>query len=132
MQTSNRQIYTFLGAATISSLYVYSVQNHGVARQIPERADAGKLLENFYYEVATPLLRDVEFRYSRGIQTNSLSSREFSNYFNGSELVVVGKLLPNLRYGTLRSYAYGSTSNRDLTLTSRGDILVIIFICSGF
>ena len=89
------------------------------------RADAGEHLENFYYEVATPLLRDIEFRYSRGIEPNSLSDRTFSNYFNGSELTVVGKLLPNLPYDSLNSYVYGRTTNDPVTLRGHGDIQVI-------
>ncbi|XP_063952458.1 uncharacterized protein LOC129255898 [Lytechinus pictus] len=101
-----------------------SLQNHGIARRIPERADAGEHLENFYYEVATPLLRDIEFRYSRGIEPNSLSDRTFSNYFNGSELTVVGKLLPNSPYDTLNSYVYGRTTNDPVTLRGHGNIQV--------
>ncbi|XP_071509557.1 uncharacterized protein [Diadema antillarum] len=99
-----------------------ALQNHGVARRIPERADARELLENFYLEVATPLLHDVEFRYSRGVMPNTLSERAFPNYFNGSELLVVGRLNPDLPYNTLNSYVYARTASDDVTLRSRGNI----------
>ena len=89
-----------------------ALNNHGVARRIPERADASILLEGFYEEVATPLLYDVQFYYSDGVVPNTLSDRFFSNYFNGSEIVVVGKLDENrLSNHVLRSFIYGKTSN---------------------
>lgn len=99
-------------------------QNHGVARKIPATADASLLLEGFYEEVASPLLYDIEFRYSDGIEPQSLSEISFANYFNGSELVVVGKLLPNLRDNILESTVYAKTATENLRLTSSGNIRV--------
>ncbi|XP_071817702.1 uncharacterized protein [Apostichopus japonicus] len=99
-----------------------ALQNHGVARKIPATADASLLLEGFYEEVASPLLYDIEFRYSDGIEPQSLSEISFANYFNGSELVVVGKLLESIRESVLESTVYSKTATENLRLTSTGSI----------
>ena len=111
-----------------------ALNNHGVARRIPERADASMLLEGFYEEVATPLLYDVQFYYSNGVVPNTLSERFFPNYFNGSEIVVVGKLDENrLSNHVLRSIIYGKTSNSSevsLALdTSTAVSIVLAILC---
>lgn len=95
-----------------------------MARKIPATADASLLLEGFYEEVASPLLYDIEFRYSDGIEPQSLSEISFANYFNGSELVVVGKLLESIRESVLESTVYSKTATENLRLTSTGSIRV--------
>ncbi|XP_033646860.1 uncharacterized protein LOC117306366 isoform X1 [Asterias rubens] len=96
-----------------------ALNNHGVARRIPERADASMLLEGFYEEVATPLLYDVQFYYSEGVVPNTLSERFFPNYFNGSEIVVVGKLdETRLSSHVLRSFVYGKTASEEISLAT--------------
>lgn len=49
-------------------------------------------LQGFYDEVATPLLTDVTMVYAGG---SNLTQTNFSQYYNGSEIVVVGELTDN-------------------------------------
>uniref|UniRef100_UPI0009B4938F inter-alpha-trypsin inhibitor heavy chain H3-like n=1 Tax=Monopterus albus TaxID=43700 RepID=UPI0009B4938F len=69
-----------------------SLQNNGVARRIYEDSDANLQLKGFYEEVATPLLTDVTMIYTGGI---NLTKTNFSQYYNGSEIVVAGQITDN-------------------------------------
>ena len=48
-------------------------------------------LKGFYNEVASPLLSEVHFNYPENT-VNSLTGRYFKQFFNGSEIVVAGRL----------------------------------------
>lgn len=48
--------------------------------------------QGFYEEVATPLLTDVAMIYMGG---TNLTKTNFSQYYNGSEIVVAGQILDN-------------------------------------
>ncbi|KAF3856303.1 hypothetical protein F7725_017026 [Dissostichus mawsoni] len=48
--------------------------------------------QGFYEEVATPLLIDVTMSYNGG---TNLTQTEFSQYYNGSEIVVAGQITDN-------------------------------------
>ncbi|KAM4741484.1 inter-alpha-trypsin inhibitor heavy chain H3-like [Anableps anableps] len=69
-----------------------SLQNNGVARRIYEDSNADLQLKGFYDEVATPLLTDVTMIYIGG---TNLTQTNFSQYYNGSEIVVAGEILDN-------------------------------------
>uniref|UniRef100_A0A4W6EY02 Inter-alpha-trypsin inhibitor heavy chain 3b, tandem duplicate 1 n=1 Tax=Lates calcarifer TaxID=8187 RepID=A0A4W6EY02_LATCA len=69
-----------------------SLQNSGVARRIYEDSDADLQLKGFYEEVATPLLTDVTMIYIGG---TNLTQTNFSQYYNGSEIVVAGQITDN-------------------------------------
>nr|XP_033483127.1 inter-alpha-trypsin inhibitor heavy chain H3-like isoform X1 [Epinephelus lanceolatus] len=69
-----------------------SLQNNGVARRIYEDSDADLQLKGFYEEVATPLLTDVTMIYLGG---TNLTQTNFSQYYNGSEIVVAGQITDN-------------------------------------
>ncbi|KAG7495283.1 hypothetical protein JOB18_046890 [Solea senegalensis] len=69
-----------------------SLQNNGVARRIYEDSDADLQLKGFYEEVATPLLTDVTMVYMGG---TNLTQTNFSQYYNGSEIVVAGLITDN-------------------------------------
>ncbi|XP_035488863.1 inter-alpha-trypsin inhibitor heavy chain H3 isoform X1 [Scophthalmus maximus] len=73
-------------------LETMSLQNNGVARRIYEDTDADLQLKGFYEEVATPLLTDVAMIYMGG---TNLTKTNFSQYYNGSEIVVAGQILDN-------------------------------------
>lgn len=47
--------------------------------------------KGFYDEVASPLLSDVDFKYPENA-VNSLTNNNFKQLFNGSEIVVAGRL----------------------------------------
>uniref|UniRef100_M4ARP8 Inter-alpha-trypsin inhibitor heavy chain H3-like n=1 Tax=Xiphophorus maculatus TaxID=8083 RepID=M4ARP8_XIPMA len=69
-----------------------SLQNNGVARRIYEDSDADLQLKGFYDEVATPLLTDITMIYVGG---TNLTKTNFSQYYNGSEIVVAGEIIDN-------------------------------------
>uniref|UniRef100_I3JKH3 Inter-alpha-trypsin inhibitor heavy chain H3 n=1 Tax=Oreochromis niloticus TaxID=8128 RepID=I3JKH3_ORENI len=69
-----------------------SLQNKGVARRIYVDSDADLQLKGFYEEVATPLLTDVTMIYVGG---TNLTQTNFSQYYNGSEIVVAGQITDN-------------------------------------
>ncbi|KAG8447787.1 hypothetical protein GDO86_015046 [Hymenochirus boettgeri] len=68
-----------------------SLENRGIARRIYEYSDATLQLKGFYDEIASPLLFDIELTYL-GDSAQNVTQTLFPNYFEGSELVVTGKL----------------------------------------
>ncbi|XP_056128891.1 inter-alpha-trypsin inhibitor heavy chain H3-like isoform X2 [Lampris incognitus] len=78
--------YTFLD--------VMAKQNKGLARRIYEGSDATLQLQGFYEEVASPLLLDVDLRYPDNT-VDFLTTNHFSQLFNGSEIVVAGRMADN-------------------------------------
>ncbi|XP_008318550.1 inter-alpha-trypsin inhibitor heavy chain H3-like isoform X1 [Cynoglossus semilaevis] len=77
-----------------SFLDVMSKQNKGIARRIFEASDAALQLQGFYDEIASPLLSEVELRYPDNA-VDSLTKNHFNHLFNGSEIVVAGRLTDN-------------------------------------
>ncbi|XP_062258267.1 inter-alpha-trypsin inhibitor heavy chain H3-like isoform X2 [Platichthys flesus] len=73
-------------------LKTMSLQNDGVARRIYDDSDADIQLRGFYVEVATPLLTDVTMIYLGG---TNLTQTNFSQYYDGSEIVVAGQITDN-------------------------------------
>ncbi|XP_052329774.1 inter-alpha-trypsin inhibitor heavy chain H3-like isoform X2 [Oncorhynchus keta] len=69
-----------------------ALENSGVGRRIYEDSDADLQLQGFYEEVATPLLTDVQMVYVGGA---NLTQTNFSQYYNGSEIVVSGQITDN-------------------------------------
>eukprot|EP00095_Tigriopus_kingsejongensis_P007343 maker-scaffold589_size129586-snap-gene-0.49 protein:Tk07343 transcript:maker-scaffold589_size129586-snap-gene-0.49-mRNA-1 annotation:"inter-alpha-trypsin inhibitor heavy chain h4-like" len=80
-------------SADFQLLKTLSLQNNGFARKIYVAADASLQLEGFYKEVSSPILRNVNFTYQTDeVLANSLTSTNFHTYYQGSEMVVAGKL----------------------------------------
>ncbi|XP_064821780.1 inter-alpha-trypsin inhibitor heavy chain H3-like isoform X3 [Oncorhynchus masou masou] len=69
-----------------------ALENGGVGRRIYTDSDAALQLQGFYEEVATPLLTDVQMVYLGG---TNLTQTNFSQYYNGSEIVVAGQIPDN-------------------------------------
>ncbi|KAG7319218.1 hypothetical protein KOW79_017692 [Hemibagrus wyckioides] len=72
-------------------LDVMAKQNNGLARRIYEGSDAVLQLQGFYDEISSILLSDVNFHYPEN-SVNSVTSSYFKQLFNGSEIVVAGRL----------------------------------------
>ncbi|XP_074054312.1 inter-alpha-trypsin inhibitor heavy chain H4-like [Macrotis lagotis] len=68
-----------------------ALENGGVARRIYEDSDADLQLQDFYQEVANPLLTMVEFQYMNNA-VELITQDDFRVFFKGSEFVVAGKL----------------------------------------
>ncbi|XP_034029263.1 inter-alpha-trypsin inhibitor heavy chain H3 isoform X2 [Thalassophryne amazonica] len=72
-----------------------ALENRGVARMVYEEADAALQLKGFYDEVASPLLSDIQLSYLDD-QAFDVTRSLFPNYFQGSELVVTGRVKPRV------------------------------------
>uniref|UniRef100_A0A8C4HT13 Inter-alpha-trypsin inhibitor heavy chain H3 n=1 Tax=Dicentrarchus labrax TaxID=13489 RepID=A0A8C4HT13_DICLA len=79
-----------------SFLDVLCRQNKGLARRIFEGSDATLQLQGFYDEVSSPLLLDVDLRYPDNA-VDHLTKNHYSQLFNGSEIVVSGRLINDFR-----------------------------------
>lgn len=77
-----------------SFLDVMCRENKGLARRIFEGSDAAVQLQGFYEEVSSPLLLEVQMRYPDNA-VESLTKNQYSQLFNGSEIVVSGRLTNN-------------------------------------
>ncbi|XP_065201331.1 inter-alpha-trypsin inhibitor heavy chain H3-like isoform X3 [Planococcus citri] len=87
-----------------------SLSNSGFARNIYVASDTHLQLKNFYKEVASPLLSNVSFDYVAGqISNETLTKSVFNNLFNGSELVVAGRLAGGAK--TINGNLTGQSSN---------------------
>ncbi|XP_061641728.1 inter-alpha-trypsin inhibitor heavy chain H3-like isoform X1 [Phyllopteryx taeniolatus] len=75
-------------------LNVLSQENKGLARRIFEASDAALQLKGFYEEISSPLLSEVNLRYPDNA-VDLLTTNHFSQLFNGSEIVVAGRLMDN-------------------------------------
>ncbi|XP_017343506.1 inter-alpha-trypsin inhibitor heavy chain H6 isoform X2 [Ictalurus punctatus] len=73
-----------------------ALENRGIARMVYEDADAALQLKGFYDEVASPLLSDIQLSYLDD-QAYDVTRALFPNYFQGSELVVTGKIKPDIQ-----------------------------------
>uniref|UniRef100_A0A3B3Z7L6 Uncharacterized protein n=1 Tax=Periophthalmus magnuspinnatus TaxID=409849 RepID=A0A3B3Z7L6_9GOBI len=67
-----------------------ALENCGMMRRIGEEADASAMLK-FYDEIGTPLLSDIRINYTED-SVQYVTQHLFTNYFNGSEIVIAGKL----------------------------------------
>nr|XP_019579846.1 PREDICTED: inter-alpha-trypsin inhibitor heavy chain H4 isoform X2 [Rhinolophus sinicus] len=68
-----------------------ALDNGGLARRIYEDSDSAVQLQDFYQEVANPLLTAVAFEYPSNA-VEEVTQDNFHLLFKGSEMVVAGKL----------------------------------------
>ncbi|XP_047597876.1 inter-alpha-trypsin inhibitor heavy chain H5 isoform X1 [Lutra lutra] len=91
-----------------------SLENCGLTRRVLEEDDAGSQLIGFYDEIRTPLLSDIRVDYPPAVvewATRTL----FPNYFNGSEIVIAGKLADS-KAGQLHVEVTASNSKKFVIL----------------
>ncbi|XP_072137036.1 inter-alpha-trypsin inhibitor heavy chain H3-like isoform X1 [Mobula birostris] len=97
-----------------SFLEKLALGNNGIARRIYEDSDATLQLQGFYDEVANPLLLDIELQYP-GNAISELTQTSFRQYYNGSEIVVCGRI-SDRSLETLTTDIVAQTGNEKLTL----------------
>ena len=103
-------------------LTALSAENEGTARRIYQDKDAASQLEGFFDEISTPLLLRIRFEYPETLvnekRTTALS---FAHYYNGSELVVSGKLKEGVssRMMSMNIRGYDGKKNITYSPTSR-------------
>nr|CAD7203629.1 unnamed protein product [Timema douglasi] len=89
-----------------------SLRNSGFARKIYEASDAAIQLQDFYRQVASPLLADVSFNYTESqVEEGSVSKTHFNTLFLGSEFVVTGKLKSTELTGGLTARSPNGTTS---------------------
>ncbi|XP_078065932.1 inter-alpha-trypsin inhibitor heavy chain H3-like isoform X2 [Mustelus asterias] len=97
-----------------SFLEKMALENDGVARRIYEDSDAPLQLQGFYDEVANPLLLDIKLQYPENA-ISDLTQVNFKQYYDGSEIVVAGKISDN-NLDFLIAEVFAQTANEQLTL----------------
>ncbi|NWI51770.1 ITIH4 inhibitor, partial [Calyptomena viridis] len=96
-----------------------ALSNGGIARRIYENADAALQLQGFYQEVATPILMKIEMQYPENA-IEGLTKNNFKLFFEGSEIVVSGKISNELDLLPVEIKAQSHTS--DLTLKEEANV----------
>ncbi|XP_026217406.1 inter-alpha-trypsin inhibitor heavy chain H5 [Anabas testudineus] len=91
-----------------------ALENCGMMRRIHEEADASTMLKGFYDEIGTPLLSDIRINYTED-SVQYVTQHLFTNYFNGSEIVIAGKLT-NHSAESLHIQVTASNSDKSITL----------------
>ncbi|XP_039726970.1 inter-alpha-trypsin inhibitor heavy chain H2 [Pteropus medius] len=91
-----------------------SNDNRGMAQRIYGNQDTSSQLKQFYNQVSTPLLRNVQFNYPHTSATD-VTQNSFHNYFRGSEIVVAGKFDPE-KSEQLQSIITATSANTELVL----------------
>ncbi|ESO88337.1 hypothetical protein LOTGIDRAFT_126343 [Lottia gigantea] len=97
-------------------------ENNGFSRPIYEDEDATEQLVDIYNEIKDPFLLDVKVNYdSKYVELNSTTNNKFYQYFNGTEIVVAGKLKKSgvLPADTVLVQGLSKDGNLDLKMTSR-------------
>ncbi|XP_051483171.1 inter-alpha-trypsin inhibitor heavy chain H4 isoform X1 [Apus apus] len=96
-----------------------ALSNGGIARRIYEDADAALQLQGFYQEVATPILMKIEMQYPENA-IEGLTKNNFELFFEGSEIIVSGKISNDLDLLPVEIKAQTHTS--DLTLKEAANV----------
>ncbi|XP_032927572.1 inter-alpha-trypsin inhibitor heavy chain H4 [Catharus ustulatus] len=96
-----------------------ALSNGGIARRIYENADAALQLQGFYQEVATPILMQIEMKYPEN-SIEGLTKNIFKLFFEGSEIIVSGKIRDELDLFPVEIKAQSHTSN--LTLKEEANV----------
>ena len=79
--------------ANINFLKTVATENGGFGRKIYVAADSQLQIEGLYNEISNILLKDIQITYlDSEIDSETLSSTNFSSFFKGSEIVTTGKL----------------------------------------
>ncbi|KAM7095812.1 inter-alpha-trypsin inhibitor heavy chain H4-like [Ciconia maguari] len=96
-----------------------ALSNRGIARRIYENADAALQLQGFYQEVATPILMKIEMQYPENA-VEGLTKNNFELFFEGSEIIVSGKISNELDLLPVEIKAQSHAS--DLTLKEEANV----------
>ncbi|XP_009889590.1 PREDICTED: inter-alpha-trypsin inhibitor heavy chain H4 [Charadrius vociferus] len=96
-----------------------ALSNGGIARRIYENADAALQLQGFYQEVATPILMQIEMQYPENA-IEGLTKNNFKLFFEGSEIIVSGKINNELDLLPVEIKAQSHAS--DLTLKEEANV----------
>ncbi|XP_015675178.2 inter-alpha-trypsin inhibitor heavy chain H4-like [Protobothrops mucrosquamatus] len=102
-----------------SFLEKLALDNSGLARRIYEDSDAALQLQDFYSEVAIPILKEININYI-GNAVEDVTENNFKLLYDGSEIVVAGKLDNEIDTFSLEVKAQAHGSN--LTLKESANV----------
>ncbi|XP_077308318.1 inter-alpha-trypsin inhibitor heavy chain H3-like [Lithobates pipiens] len=71
-----------------------ALENSGITRRIYEDSDAALQMQGFYTGIANPTLVDIKMQYPENAIAN-VTQNSFKHYFDGSEIVVAGRIIDN-------------------------------------
>lgn len=110
--------------ANFNFLKKISARNNAFARKIYEDADAPLQLTGFYNEISNVLLSKVSFTYlDDAVNLTSVTQTQYPTFFDGSELVVSGRLNElEPDYNTLTMTVVGSGNDGIIELSSSTEI----------
>ena len=78
-------------------LEMISLSTEGKVKRIYAESDAADQLRNFYQEISTPLMYNLDFiPDSNIVDQETITQHKFPTYFNGSEVLVMWKIKPEL------------------------------------
>ncbi|XP_065409195.1 inter-alpha-trypsin inhibitor heavy chain H3 isoform X2 [Chrysemys picta bellii] len=92
-----------------------ALENKGVARRIYPDSDSAIQMEGFYEEVANPMLTEVELNYPENA-ISDLTQNNFKHYYDGSEIVVAGRITDN-DLNSLTADVKAQGAENDVTFT---------------
>nr|CAB3257367.1 inter-alpha-trypsin inhibitor heavy chain H4 [Phallusia mammillata] len=112
-----------------------ATENQGLSRRIYGDADAALQLKGFYDEVASPMLAHVIINYT-GTPVVDVSKTSFDNFFEGSEILVVGRIIeppsPRPRSEVLDALVGGDSVDGKVTLVTQGEQIPETFVDEEF
>ncbi|KAM5314869.1 inter-alpha-trypsin inhibitor heavy chain H4 isoform 1-T1 [Glossophaga mutica] len=97
-----------------------ALDNGGLARRIYEDSDSALQLQDFYQEVANPLMTAVTFEYPSN-SVKEVTQDKFRLLFKGSEMVVAGKLRGQSP-DVLSAKVHGQQSMQNITFETESSV----------
>jgi len=108
--------------ADFNFLKKIATENDGLAKKIYEGSDAALQLEDFYSQIASPLLSNLQLNYVGDIVDNSsLSEANARSFYKGNEFIVTGKLLDKGPFGIQINGTGRERFFRNITICLRSD-----------
>merc|ERR1719495_2984612 len=90
--------------ADFSLIKDISLQADSFSKRIYEGSDAALQLEDFYAEIASPLVSNLKFEYVGGaVDNSSISNTNLNTFFKGGEYIIAGKLEEDVPEGEILS-----------------------------
>ncbi|EMP39757.1 Inter-alpha-trypsin inhibitor heavy chain H3 [Chelonia mydas] len=97
-----------------------ALENKGVARRIYPDSDSAIQMEGFYAEVANPMLTEVKINYPENA-ISDLTQNNFKHYYDGSEIVVAGRITDN-DLNSLTADVKARGAENDVTFSEQADV----------
>ncbi|XP_076860769.1 inter-alpha-trypsin inhibitor heavy chain H2-like [Brachyhypopomus gauderio] len=97
-----------------------AMENRGMAQRIYANSDASKQLKLFYSQISSPLLRKITVHFTEGTVEN-ITQNQFDKFFDGSELVVAGKL-KDMSTKILNVFTTASAATMDLNIETEAGL----------